>query len=62
LDEFQFAYTANAKKQNYDVEITQHDEKLNELKTLSLDSNKKLFALFEPIVHYGEKAIYVLDS
>ena len=56
----QLAFTVNLKKVNYGVELTQYDEQLNEVKRLSLDNDKKDFGPFSPLVHYGEKAIYVM--
>jgi hypothetical protein len=56
----QFAFSANLKKVKYGVELTQYDEQLKELKTLSLDNGEKDFGPFKPLVHYGENAIYVM--
>lgn len=56
----QFAYSANLKKVNYGVEITQYDEQLKKVKELSIDNGKKDLGPFRPIVHYGKNAIYVL--
>jgi len=55
----QFAFTANLKKVRYGVELTQYDEQLKVLKTLSLDNGEKNFGPFSPLVHYGANAIYV---
>lgn len=60
IEASQLAYTANLKKANYLVEITQYDEQLRELKTISLDSGRKILAPFKPVMNYGEGAIYVL--
>jgi hypothetical protein len=56
----QFAFSANLKKIKYGVEITQYDEQLKEVKVLSLDNKEKDFGPFNPIVHYGKNAIYVM--
>jgi len=56
----QLAFTANLKKVRYGVELTQYDEDLKELKTLSLDNGEKDFGPFKPLVHYGANAIYVM--
>ncbi len=55
----QFAYTANLKKVTYGIELTQYDEQLKELKTLSIDNGKEKLGPFEPTIHYGKDAIYV---
>lgn len=56
----QLAYTMTLKKVTYGIELTQYDEQLNVLKTLLLDDGKKDFGPFNPLVHYGETAIYVM--
>jgi hypothetical protein len=56
----QLAYGANLKKIKMGLEITKYDENLKVDKVLSIDNNAKDIGPFDPLVHYGEKAIYVL--
>lgn len=56
----QFAFSATLKKVKYGIEITQYNEQLKELKTLSLDKGGKDFGPFSPMVHFGEDAIFVM--
>jgi hypothetical protein len=56
----QMAFIANLKKVKYGISITQYDEKLKELKKISIDNNEKDLGPFLPKVHYSKNGIIVV--
>lgn len=51
---------ATLKRMKNGIELTQYDENLKKIKTLSLDNNQKDLGPFPPLVHYGKTFIYVV--
>jgi hypothetical protein len=55
-----YAYSAANKKVKYGVGITMYDENLKVVKQLSLDNGENNLGPITPIVHWGDKSIYVI--